>query len=360
MGLISKEAIIGINGPNIKYYRDKGYEIPIIKHKWGNTVPRGSKIRVKVEDLNSHSTAMVVIECDVCKKQQQIKYYQYTAKQHDGLCYCNGCSKKVFCGGENSYCWNPNKTNEERENERSYKEYVEFVKKVLARDEYTCQCCGQKQGKIETHHLNGYNWFINGRIDESNAITLCHKCHCNFHSVYGRGNNTKEQFDEWFGCVLPDLEKYNKELLKTKRVYCLEENKIYSSVTQVASMLNINTSAVYNTCIQRRYMTKKGTYELSLKLIKGKHFLWYDDYLKMSEKDMNDYLNKTKNSHKRKVICLTTNRIFNSLKEAAIHYNIVSSSDILYCCKGKFKHAGRLEDGSRLRWMFYDEYIKST
>jgi hypothetical protein len=360
VGLISKNTLVGLNGTNIKYFKDKGYNIPTIQHKWGNTVPKGTKICVNVKDLSEHSTALVIIDCDLCKKQYQVKYYQYTAKLHDGKCYCNRCSKIVFCGGENNYCWNQNKTDEEREKERNYGEYADFIKRVMARDNYTCQCCGKKHEKIEAHHLNGYNWFIEGRTDESNAITLCHACHCNFHSIYGCGNNTKEQFEEWFGCVLPNLEKYDEELLKTKRVYCLEEDKIYSSVTEIASVLNINTSAIYNTCIQRRYMTKKGTYELSLKLIKGKHYLWYDDYLKMSEEDINDYLNKTKNSHKRKVICLTTDKTFETLKEAARFYNIASSSDILYCCKGKFKHAGRLEDGPRLRWMFYDEYIGSA
>lgn len=354
MGLISKEAIIGVNGTNIKYYKDKGYKIPTVNHKWGATVPRGTKICVNVNDLSKHSTALVTVECDLCKKQYQVKYYQYTDKPHNGLCYCNRCSKTVFCGGENNYCWNPNKTDEERENGRAYRKYIDFIKKVLARDEYTCYCCGQKHGQIEVHHLNGYNWFVEGRTDESNAITLCHSCHCNFHSVYGCGNNTKDQFEKWYGNILPILEKYDKEPLQTKRVYCLEEGKIYNSVGEVASAFGVSTSSIYAACIRRKTLTKRGTYEPSIKLVKEKRFLWYDDYLKMTDQEIIDYINSTKNKHKRRVICLTTNRIFETLKDAAKFYNISSSSDILYCCKEKLKHAGRLENGTRLKWSYLD------
>jgi DNA-binding CsgD family transcriptional regulator len=60
----------------------------------------------------------------------------------------------------------------------------------------------------------------------------------------------------------------------------------------------------------------------------------------------------------KKVICLTTLEVFNSMKEAINRYNIKSTSSISICCSGKRKSAGKHPiTGESLRWMCYDEYI---
>ncbi len=40
-------------------------------------------------------------------------------------------------------------------------------------------------------------------------------------------------------------------------------------------------------------------------------------------------------------------------------YNIDNSS-IAKCCKGKIKFAGKLEDGTKLHWMYYEDYEKQN
>lgn len=62
----------------------------------------------------------------------------------------------------------------------------------------------------------------------------------------------------------------------------------------------------------------------------------------------------------RKVICITTDKIFDSIIEASIYYNMKSSSAIGACCrkKDKYKSAGKLEDGTSLVWMYYEDYEK--
>ena len=51
---------------------------------------------------------------------------------------------------------------------------------VLHRDNYTCQCCGKKNCRLEVHHIkfksNG------GTDDEENLITLCKECHDRVHA----------------------------------------------------------------------------------------------------------------------------------------------------------------------------------
>lgn len=81
-------------------------------------------------------------------------------------------------------------------NSRNSPEYKKFCKEVYTRDNYRCVVCG-KSGRINAHHLDGWNWFPAGRFDKNNAVTLCagkNGCHNIFHEIYGRGNNTRGQF----------------------------------------------------------------------------------------------------------------------------------------------------------------------
>lgn len=64
-----------------------------------------------------------------------------------------------------------------------------------------------------------------------------------------------------------------------------------------------------------------------------------------------------KNPRARMVVCLNTNTIFNCIKEAREHFQIVGKSNISGCCKGKFNYCGKLENGERLVWRYYDDYI---
>lgn len=96
--------------------------------------------------------------------------------------------------------WNPSITREERIRGRKYIEYTLWRQKVYGRDAHTCKCCGVKgNGKnLVAHHLDGYNWCLDKRLDTDNGVTLCKDCHEEFHDTYGRGNNTTHQFIQWF------------------------------------------------------------------------------------------------------------------------------------------------------------------
>ena len=75
---------------------------------------------------------------------------------------------------------------------------------------------------------------------------------------------------------------------------------------------------------------------------------------KMSESKKGKYLSEgTKKKLSIKVICLTTNKIFDSIKIAAKFYNIKSTANICKCCKGKRKSAGKDPiTGEKLRWAY--------
>ena len=58
--------------------------------------------------------------------------------------------------------------------------------------------------------------------------------------------------------------------------------------------------------------------------------------------------------NRRKVICITTGKIFNSVTEASNWYNVARNT-ISLCCKVKLKSAGKLKDGTKLQWKYSEE-----
>lgn len=219
---------------------------------------------------------------------------------------------------------------------------------MLLRDNFTCKVCGNNnRDSIQVHHLNGYNWCKEKRTDETNGITLCNNCHKNFHLKYGNGNNTKEQFEEWCGYAL-NLLKYEKELYYSRKIYCIEEDKVYESAHVLAKELGCKDTQVYSVC--NHSIKSNKTYNKS---VRGKHLLWLDEYEKCTDEDIQRYLKWCKpksRSRNRKVICVTTNKIFNSIKEAGEYYKI-KTSGIIRCCNKKFKYSGKL-NGKKLSWEY--------
>lgn len=117
---------------------------------------------------------------------------------------CNHCAYEKI-GEKNSeelhYNWKGGIYDQEKDIfRRSYKT-KNWRKQVYKRDDFACQCCGKIGGRLNAHHLDGYNWCVEKRTDIENGVTLCEGCHINndysFHRIYGSGRNTKEEFVEW-------------------------------------------------------------------------------------------------------------------------------------------------------------------
>ena len=85
------------------------------------------------------------------------------------------------------------------------------------------------------------------------------------------------------------------------------------------------------------------------------------NYGKHLSKETKEKISKTNggknNPNAKKVICITTNEIFETMTEGARKYNC-SVGHICNCCNGKLKSCGKLEDGTPLIWMYYKNYLK--
>ena len=111
-----------------------------------------------------------------------------------------GCLKKEMVG-TNHPNYNPNLTEEERELKKegrtSDSDFVNWSRQIKEQANFTCDICGQHGHNLNSHHLNSWNIYKEQRYDLENGVCLCEQCHKEFHKLYGKGGNTKEQYIEF-------------------------------------------------------------------------------------------------------------------------------------------------------------------
>lgn len=150
-----------------------------------------------------------------CRKECLLEYSSKTkGKSHyksngkNVSCACCGKSfyrqthairNSNFCSSECyfKHIHNDTLTDEERMENRDYKEYREWRKEVYERDDYTCQCCGERGQKLAAHHIFNFAKYKELRTDLNNGITLCQPCHKEFHFEFGIKDNNDHQLKEF-------------------------------------------------------------------------------------------------------------------------------------------------------------------
>ena len=72
---------------------------------------------------------------------------------------------------------------------RNCPEYYEWRMLVFRRDNFICQNCGNRGGRIEAHHIKSFAQYPELRLELSNGVTLCKSCHSKGVMPNATGNN---------------------------------------------------------------------------------------------------------------------------------------------------------------------------
>jgi len=104
--------------------------------------------------------------------------------------YCSFACKVSYAVGEFATAWKGGTSlNSKRAQMRG--ELKKWRETVYHRDNYTCQKCGNKGGKLHAHHIKEFAKFPDFALDVSNGITVCLACH---EEIHGRKFGTPARF----------------------------------------------------------------------------------------------------------------------------------------------------------------------
>ena len=273
--LVDEFVEITVTNRNYKYFMDRGYEMPdeYINSKGNISLKFGFKILVYYFDLSESSRTKVRVKCDYpgCTDIHETEYRYYTKYNHDGITYCSKHANPVFRSGEKHPSYNPNK---EYDNIRKTPEYAIAKLSVHERDKYTCVSCGKKIYDPVFHHLYSVNTHKELACKIDNAVTLCKKCHKDFHDIYGYGNNIPAQFIDFIKRELDWLEDYDKTKVEKKLVYCAELDET-STKSYFSKKLDILLNGI---CATINPNTGKRS-------VKGYHFISIQEKEKMKPEE---------------------------------------------------------------------------
>lgn len=142
-------------------------------------------------------------------------------------------------------------------------------------------------------------------------------------------------------------DKYNEHLLNAIEKYGFEAFEVIEEFDIAYSEEELNE-------LEKKYIKEFNSIENGYNHREG------GDNGKFSEEAIrNIRLGKKDNLNDRKVICLNTLKVFDSIKQAKeLHER--ACENISYCCSGKRKYCGQLEDGTKLVWRYYEDYLIMT
>lgn len=80
--------------------------------------------------------------------------------------------------------------------------YISWAKAIKVKSNFCCDLCGASNVYLESHHLNSWDWNIDGRYKIENGTSICGanngcQAHKFFHQIFGYGGNHEYQFEQF-------------------------------------------------------------------------------------------------------------------------------------------------------------------
>jgi len=149
-------------------------------------IPRTAETKKKIGD--STRGEWVPVKCGTCLTEFKSPVYLQNIKKDK---YCSReCYRKSQPGrtsfrkgkpfpqlrGDKHHNWKGGITPERIKDTNSYR-YKTWRRAVFERDNYTCQDCGRRGGKLNADHTYPWKMYPELRYDVRNGWTMCEECH---------------------------------------------------------------------------------------------------------------------------------------------------------------------------------------
>lgn len=153
---------------------------------------------------------------------------------------------------------------------------------------------------------------------------------------------------------IEQCKRFGMDNSTSKKIVLLNTKEVFESLNSAAEQYKISASGI-SFCINKKHSYCGSS-------ITGEKYVWvlYDEYIQMSEEDIINIIMKAQNVRKKvasigykKVYCVTTDKVFESITDAGRYYHIDPSS-IVKNCKGKTKYAGK-HNGEKMYWKYIIE-----
>jgi 5-methylcytosine-specific restriction endonuclease McrA len=120
------------------------------------------------------------ISCIVCDDE----FYIHPSEFNRNPRYCSKECQSKDMVGEKAPRWNGGNPVRPYIHIRNRK-YKDWRYLVFKRDNFLCQDCGNNKKYLHAHHIKSFAKFPDLRYELSNGLTLCIKCHKEYHRMRG-------------------------------------------------------------------------------------------------------------------------------------------------------------------------------
>lgn len=178
--ILTKIVEVELSPRNVAYYEEKGYVIPRKKDSRGRiNYTKGTKIKVKIEDLMPTAKVKVLTKCEICGKEKFVVYDSIVYRKNSrflktGQTLCVRCSNNSLFSGKNSPVY---KHGNNRYCEYRYNAQRRGIAFYLSAEEF------KNIVEQECHYCGGYSVDVNEKsrgngIDRKNSLGAYKVANC--------------------------------------------------------------------------------------------------------------------------------------------------------------------------------------